>query len=139
MGKAIPRIVLAVGFAFVSLGCASGPPTAEELAAADYGLPISDEEAQRDAERWLSRQLKDPMSAQYQWGKVYKGWIRHAIIYGGRVEYGYRLDASVNAKNSFGGYTGFKAYQFLFRDRVLQTVYGEQSLSGGGTYMGRMK
>ena len=118
--------------------CASGPPTQKELAAADYGSPISQQDAEAQAKQFMSRYLKDPYSAQYEWSNVYQGWIRHAPVHGGGLVFGYILDVNVNAKNSFGGYTGLKPYRFVFKDRSIVTVYGQQELSGGTTYMGKI-
>lgn len=128
-------------FSFVSLilaACATGPPTQEELATADYGSIISQEDAQRKAQSFISSSLKDPNSAQYQWGNVEKGWIRHAPAYGGGLVFGYILDVNVNAKNSFGGYVGFKPYQFVFYNGVIKTVYGQQEFDSGYKYMGKI-
>jgi len=37
--------------------------------------------------------------------------------------YGWTVKATVNAKNSYGGYVGFKTYTFLFRgERLVQTM-----------------
>lgn len=126
---------------FISIllsACASGPPTKKELADANYGSAITTEEAKEKAENFLSDRLKDPNSAQYQWGNIYQGWIRHAPIHGGDLLFGYILDVNVNAKNSFGGYVGFKPYRFVFYNGNIKTVYGQQQLDGGVTYMGKI-
>lgn len=123
-------------------GCAAGPPTAEQLANADYGASISQAEAEAKATEWLRGTLKDPASAQIEWSPVQQGWIRKAPIEGGRLVFGYSLNAQINAKNSFGGYNGFKPYIFLFRDRELLHVYGQQMIHGqysSTPYMGRLK
>ena len=103
-------------------GCASGPPTAEELANADNGTPISQSDAQSRAQSWVMTQLKDPLSAQCNWGPVQRGWTRGAPIEGGSLYFGYRMEASINAKNSFGGYVGFKPYVFMFKNGDLEHV-----------------
>jgi len=107
------------------------------LASADYGNPIAQEGAQKLATEFLSNRLKDPLSAQYQWGVVYKGWIRNAPIHGAGLVFGYVLDVSVNAKNSFGGYVGFKQYRFVFYNGSIKTVYGPKEISGS-PYMGKI-
>jgi hypothetical protein len=48
----------------------------------------------------VTADLKDPDSAQFQWP---------AIDFGQHVFYSYC--GKVNAKNSFGGYTGYKTFQ----------------------------
>jgi len=124
------------------VGCASGPPTAEEFAKADYGTPITQQAGQDKAQGWLKGVLKDPSSAQYDWGTVQQGWARTAPIEGGKLIFGYRLDAKINARNSFGGYNGYKPYLFIFKNGELDGVWGEQVLGSGysaTSYMGRLK
>ncbi len=124
------------------IGCAASPPTAEQLSQADYGTPISQPEAEQQAKAWLKLHLKDPGSAQYDWGEVTKGWARHAPIDGGKLLFGYNLTAQINAKNSFGGYNGYKPYQFYFFNGQLMHVWGHQTIGSGysqSSYMGRLK
>lgn len=104
-------------------------PTAEELSSADFGEPIEQTQAEDLAAQFLMRRLKDPMSAQCMWAPVKKDWFRHAVASGGRVVYGYILEAQVNARNEMGGYTGFKKYTFIFRNGMLTSVYGDMNLS----------
>ena len=138
------RLLVAVSFLMSALlvGCASGPPTADELAKADYGSPISQQEAQSKAQSFIEGVLKDPSSAQYKWGTVGQGWARSAPIEGGKLTFGYKLDAQINAKNSFGGYNGYKPYMFMFKNGSLEGVWGEQEIYGrygSSSYMGRLK
>jgi hypothetical protein len=107
-------------------GCASMPPTPEELARADYGPQISQEDAEAKAMGFLRQYLKDPESAKVEWGTVQKGWMREARIYGGQLRFGYILSANINAKNSFGGYTGYKAYQFTFFNGSIVSIYAQK-------------
>ena len=95
------------------IGCASAP-TAEELANADYGS--KPENYQKIIKEFMSLTLKDPYSAQYKFEEPYKGYTQKGLIYGGGVDqYGWIVKAWINGKNSYGGYTGFKAYTFIFR------------------------
>ncbi|HXK40724.1 MAG TPA: hypothetical protein VJ046_01330 [Candidatus Paceibacterota bacterium] len=135
--KKVYMLYLAGAFVVLVSGCASAPPTNEELANADYGLPISQQEAEEKACIFLKRYLKDPDSAKIEWGTVQTGWIREAPILGGQLRFGYLLTANVNAKNSFGGYTGYKPYQFLFFNGSIVSVYAQQELSGT-PYMGKI-
>ena len=116
--------------------CASlEPPSAEELEQADYGIEISQDQAQRIVQSYLNKYLKDPRFAQYEWGHFHKAWIRRAIINGGGKVFGYRLDVNINAKNSFGGYTGFKQYMFMLYNGGIKVVYAERDLNGGDPIM----
>ncbi|WP_329697838.1 hypothetical protein [Pseudomonas sp.] len=60
--------------------------------------------------------LKDPDSAKYGFGSVYQGYMVGSVFEGRKLEAGYLLDVTVNAKNSYGGYTGAKPYKFLLRN-----------------------
>lgn len=134
-------IIVLVQCAFLN-GCASGPPTQAEFAKADYGSSISQQDAQSKAEAFMRGILKDPMSAQYEWGSVERGWARDAPFSGGTLYWGYKLDARINARNSFGGYGGAKQYMFMFHDGDLIGVWGEQEMQGrygSNSYMGRIK
>ena len=119
-------------------GCAR-TPTVEDLAKADYGAPISQAEAEAKASAFLKRHLKDPDSAKIEWGTVQTGWIRDAPINGGQLRFGYVLDANINAKNSYGAYSGYKPYKFLFFNSSLVSAYAQQELRdsyGSTPYMG---
>ncbi|MCY1250095.1 hypothetical protein D9M71_818300 [compost metagenome] len=76
--------------------------------------------------------LKDPYSAQYQFSKVEKGYIIGSAFEGKPLYAGYIMSANVNAKNSYGGYTGNQGYQFLFQNGAL--VKGLK-LSPSGVHM----
>ena len=99
-------------------GCATAP-TQEELARADFGaFPENHNATIRD---YLRSFLKDPASAQYS---HVRGPERVWSSYFGPVMYGYFVCASINAKNSFGGYTGSKLHFFLIRNgSVVQHIY----------------
>jgi hypothetical protein len=99
-----------------------GRPTEAAQSAADYGAPIEQSEAQKLAESWLTLHLKDSESARYQWGTIQRGYSKDPLISGGSVNYGYLLPVLVNAKNSYGGYTGFEQWGFLFRNGSLLRV-----------------
>jgi len=81
-------------------GCATGP-TAEQLASADYGAPITEVEAKAKAKAWVRGILKDPESARYEWDSFGQGWANQGLLYG-------------------GGYTGHRQYLYhvsRWRDR----------------------
>jgi hypothetical protein len=69
------------------------------------------------------------MSAQYgQVTSPQHDWIRDAPIEGHQMHYGWGVLASVNAKNSYGGYTGFQTYHFLFRGEKVESVITPQTI-----------
>jgi hypothetical protein len=132
--RGIVRWCLAIAMATALSACAS-MPTAAEQQAADYGADVDQATAERLAEAFLRRRLKDPMSAVYEWQAVHRGFVGNAPLLGRKAQFGYVLEGSVNAKNSFGGYTGAKSYQFLIRNGAIAYAMGEECLSGGGCYM----
>lgn len=70
------------------------------------------------ADQWLVHYLKDPESRRVEWVQSGKAWVWGGLVGGGH-KFGYGSSAFVNAKNSFGGYTGSKPYFFFFRDGEL--------------------
>lgn len=103
--------------------CAPMPViTQQQLATADYGTPITQAQAEQLAKSWLDGSLKDPYSAVEQWQPVQKGIVTTSLLDGHKELPGYIMDGTVNAKNSYGGYVGARAYRFLFRDGAVERV-----------------
>lgn len=107
-------------------GCTT-PPTQKQLDAADYGAyPDSYKEIIKN---YLDRSLKDPESAKIEyifsprtaWNKL-----------GGDLKFGYSVCVNVNAKNSYGGYTGFQRHYFLIKNgSVIQTIHERDKYDSG--------
>jgi len=100
-------------------------PSQEEIANADYGAyPTDYAEIIRSH---MARRLKDPYSARYDFlNEPLPGWQGGL----GGVVFGYRVCVLVNAKNSYGGYTGAKLYFFMIKDgRVVKTIGGDSEYS----------
>jgi hypothetical protein len=106
--------LIAVG---IIAGCASGP-SARESADADYGPPLSIDYRQTIRDH-MDATFFDWKSAQYKFTEAYPGWLRDPEELGGKVQFGYKVDALINAKKPNGKYIGFKPYTFLFRDNLL--------------------
>lgn len=81
---------------------------------ANFGIKPDPSLAQADVKSLAKSILKDPMSAQYRFGSIRKGAVQDGFLYGGKKHYGYIFIVGINAKNSFGGYTGEKIHYFLF-------------------------
>lgn len=113
-------------------GCA-GAPSDAELRGANYGQPIGQADAERLAAAYLARRLKHPGSAVFEWSPVAPGWVRDPLITGGELHFGYRLVGQVNAKNSFGGYTGRRRYEFILRDGAVRGAWAEEVGAYGST------
>lgn len=106
------------------------PPSEYELANADYGLPPSENYGEQ-VRAVMEKRLKDPESARYRFSSPDKEWIprhhfdpdvkgqpsRHGQLFGWRVDFG------VNAKNSYGGFTGEKSYMAFFEDGQIRGIF----------------
>ena len=112
-------------------GCAQAP-TQQEINSADYGYPISQDDAVSQAKGAFGIYLKDPESARYSFGPVYKGYFVGSAFEGRKLQAGYLLDVTVNAKNSYGGYVGAKPYKFLFRNGK---IAGAWEVGSGGIFI----
>jgi hypothetical protein len=135
-----PRAILVImsaallTLAFGNSGCATAP-TPEQLAMADYGDPPDQYVVEPIARRAILDSLKDPNSAIINFSPIQKAWFRE---FGRPNRFAWRLTASVNARNSFGGYTGAKPWYFFFRGNELvglgmtDTHYGQY---GPSTYL----
>lgn len=110
-------------------GCAVGP-TKQEIAKADYGRPIAEQSAQAIASAWAKGVLKDPGSARFAWGKFYKGGRTPSVFEKGGTIFGYILEGRVNARNSFGGYTGYRRWVFIFHNGYVVAVFQYQKQYG---------
>lgn len=104
-----------VASAALVAGCAA-TPTQEQIDAADYGAEVYQSEAQTAVKGFFRHYLKDPLSAEYQFEQVHRGYYTDSVLTGGQVHGGYMLEVHVNAKNAFGGYVGFRLYRFLIKD-----------------------
>lgn len=114
--------ILCIVYAFALTGCASGfqRPTQNTY----YGNPPQAYE--QTIKSSFEQTLKDPESARYRIGKPVKAYRNTGLFYGGNISWsGYLVDVQVNAKNSFGGYVGFKPYIVLFsEERIFKVLEG---------------
>lgn len=95
--------------------CASAPDQ-KEIAAADYGSPVSANDCEQLATSLITKLMKDPESVKFDNFTCSKGWEGKVPIAGAPSTYGYRFTGLVNAKNSFGGYTGSTPFKGIVRD-----------------------
>lgn len=88
-------------------------PTPDEIATADYGGFPSD--YQQIIKDFMQTRLKDPYSAQYRFDREpHKSYVSASTRE--RTIFCYRESVHINAKNSYGGYTGEHDYSFYIRD-----------------------
>lgn len=106
----------------LATGCASvRAPTEAEMAVADYGA--EPQHYLDSIHAYFNQTLKDPASIQYRLVTMPEhGYTHFSNAFTGRTLYGWLVRAEINAKNSYGGYTGFQTYQFLFRGDQLVNV-----------------
>ncbi len=110
-----------------SAGCCAPTYSVTVDPNADYGSPVSQKDAESGAMKFMRAYLKDPHSAQYEWGTVQQAWIHmQPTAFKPRI-YGYALEASINGKNGYGGYVGFKPFRFFYRDGKLIQVAEAQA------------
>ena len=124
MKKLIAFAVAAAVVASMS-GCATYMnPTMSDVSQANYGPPVERDLAMRQAHAAMDVVLKDPESARWACADdVQTSWVHDLFTPKSSTFYGWGLSCSINAKNSYGGYTGAHDYQFFFRGDTLERVY----------------
>src|SRR5579862_4929313 len=92
-------------------GCASSAPPSPQAC----GPQPTDQQVQASVQTYIAHtNWKDPDSVRVrnirlqQCRSIYKG-----LIHGGGHEIGWEIDFEVNAKNSYGGYTGFEVKSII--------------------------
>jgi hypothetical protein len=109
------RFVLAGAAVVLVTGCASGP-TPDQIASASYGRDIPLAECTTIGQDLITNMMKDPGSTQFRGTSCAKGYWGSIPLLGMGVQFGWLYQGEVNAKNSYGGYVGFKRFQVLIRD-----------------------
>lgn len=66
----------------------------------------------------LYKSLKDPYSAKVDFSSPKRGWI----AWEKDAMYGWMIHVEINAKNSYGGYTGSKPHFFFVQDQSASDV-----------------
>jgi hypothetical protein len=115
-------------FLIVFLLCSCGSPPKNnfiqlpprkplDLNNASYGAyPYNYEAIIKD---WIFENLKDPESTRYR--RISKPRKEYMFEYD--PFYGYSVCATINSKNSYGAYTGYKTYWFMIRDGKIARFY----------------
>jgi hypothetical protein len=116
--KNIRLILAAVTLTFLT-GCATTTPTPQQFAEADYGdYPTNYKTL---IGNYYRQYLKDPDSAQFQFeSEPYKDYTYRTP--NGKLVFGYSVDFSLNAKNSYGGYVGFQPKRALIHNSQIHDV-----------------
>jgi len=125
--KSIYRLIAASSL--IAACFLAGCVTQDQLAAADFGPVPTDTEKQ--CRQYFEEVLKDPESARYRFVAVKQGWAKDGLIMGGKTHFGWVQIVEVNAKNSYGGYTGYKTHYLLFvNGRLARDITDDVNLSG---------
>lgn len=110
--------LLAVWSVFGLGGCAS-PPTPEDWNAARAApKPTSEDSAQKAVVTYFAGVLKDPDSAKYRFMPVVNGIARMGSL----TMKGWFMCGTINAKNSFGGYTGAEPFLAYFEPSTTDQI-----------------
>lgn len=96
------------------------PVKQSDIDAANYPVMPTQQEADDQIRTYLSTVLKDPDSLKLECQSIQKGWARQ--FRDRAAEFGWVIPCTVNAKNSYGGYTGAKSYIFLFSTSGLKAL-----------------
>jgi hypothetical protein len=97
---------------------------------ARFAAPPSETDAHDTIMSYLSSYLKDPFSAQVQCSPPSgPAWVKKSWL--DRRHYGYVVRCNINAKNSFGGYAGFRPHIFIINGT---TFYHVDELLAGWKY-----
>lgn len=116
--RTMPAFRVAV-LSLTLLGGCTSLPTPQQISTADYGQYPENYEA--IVKSFYNMALKDPESARY--GNIstpYRTYLGSRID---ETKYGWLTCASVNAKNSFGAYTGYSTDALLIKNgAVIQHV-----------------
>lgn len=86
---------------------------------AHHGPPPILSELQIAVESQIGKALKDPSSAIFTWDMPYKKYYK---IHNMELHFGYAGCAAVNAKNSYGGYTGESLYYYFVGKELALSV-----------------
>ena len=108
-------------------GCASAvkAPAPAVVAAAKFDPVPANLKEQIKAQ--FGAMLKDPYSATYQFGPAKKVYFQGPD----HMMFGYMVEVVVNAKNSYGGYTGGEVYYWTWSEGNLYNT--KNSVKFGGT------
>ena len=120
--------LLIVIFTLLLSGCMSAP-TKQQTDSANYGpVPNNHETTIKNSLQYI---LKDPSSAVVQRiTKPRKEWFLNPENLNTKFDYAWLSCALINAKNSFGGFTGAKQYVFFIKNNKVIYYQADQLNSG---------
>jgi hypothetical protein len=127
----INRGILALPIALLLLSCAassnlpanSQPSPADMEAARSAKKPSTQKAAEKAVIKYFARTLKDPDSAHYTFLSPANGIVNiGGPLAPAKYESGWFLCGTINAKNSYGGYVGQRAFFVHFAQAIPDVV-----------------
>lgn len=108
------RKLIGIIFLGVMLSGCVKPMTKAEVNSAVYEpLPSNYKE---QIQQMMESRLKDPDSAKFKFFEPRKGFTESTR------HFGYVVPVGINAKNSYGGYTGYQAHYFVYYQGMFKDV-----------------
>ncbi len=108
---------------FLFLFACANQPTKELIESSDYGPKPKD--YKNLVITYMQTTLKDPDSAKYNWNREpTKMWVVNP--HGSGHLFGWGTCALINAKNGFGGFSGFQKYFFFFKDNQIKAFQKDE-------------
>jgi hypothetical protein len=104
-----------VGFGLIAV-LAVGAPAVSAQEASSLPPPSNAEAMQAGLKAAFENRLKDPESARYEFSEPVRAYCRQGFMGKKPPRYGWAMNFTVNAKNSYGGYTGPQPYTALDYD-----------------------
>ncbi|MGX9831179.1 hypothetical protein ACH30J_04585 [Enterobacter hormaechei subsp. xiangfangensis] len=114
------KLTLVVIMEGLLAGCAYNPSPVE-ISQCNAGFPPEGTAYQGDIVNTIKVNLKDPDSARFNFDAPRKVWI-NADMSHADVRCGYFVGTTVNAKNSFGGYTGWEPIAAIWNNGTVITL-----------------
>lgn len=102
------------------------------LDTADTGINLSNYKP--IVENTIREQLKDPDSAQFSGFTIPR---KEVMVDNRKFVYGYSICVYVNAKNSYGGYTGKQLHKVFLRDSKVLQVKNTNDVYGNIIFVGK--
>jgi hypothetical protein len=128
-------IALAIVAVFLP-SCASTPTSAQLIWRSGPPPPASHQE---EIKALLLSMLKDPGSAKFQFHAPEIHWFSSGDWLRGWTDwYGWRVPVLINARNSFGGYTGFQNHSVLFQNGEIVGIEKPSGPYSGPDYTHRV-
>jgi hypothetical protein len=122
------KIAIVLIFVAGLLGCSAVFQKPSSYAESEWPVAAAKDAAHAAIKEYFEQTLKDPESARYRFIGSARGYSNEALLGGGHVNWRGRIYyLQVNARNSYGGYTGGKPYMALLSgNQVVRVLDGHE-------------